>query len=148
MIFGAKVQSALFPLRHISPVGTLRTSSAVVDDGWSRYVSADFSVARMRIGESRKIEAEAWTSIEGKTGMRENRFTPLHIRLMLHYRCIAAPYAMHDPAHAGSPAVREFRCQLLELGLLVVANDEVGFGVTLEGERWCDRLCQLAGWIA
>lgn len=44
--------------------------------------------------------------------------SPLHIQLILHYHISPEPYAQHEPQHAKSLAVTEYRAQLLHHGLL------------------------------
>jgi hypothetical protein len=67
--------------------------------------------------------------------------TPLQIRMMLHYYCIAAPYAEDDPPHRSSPVVGAQRQDLIDLGLLESrAGCPSGFGCTERGVAYVEGL--------
>ncbi len=70
--------------------------------------------------------------------------TPLHIRMLLHYHSIGEPYAKHDPNHADSPAVWEYRGDLLRDGLIEAnACSGSGWGATPKGRAHVEALCSL-----
>jgi hypothetical protein len=67
--------------------------------------------------------------------------TPLQITMMLHYYAIAEPYALRQPEHADSPAVREQRIVLIGDDLLTREHDDVrGYRVTERGQAYIDAL--------
>lgn len=69
--------------------------------------------------------------------------TPLHITMLLHYHAIAEPYALRNPTHATSPAVREFREQLLKWDLIHEDDGPSGYRTTERGKTYIDGLCNL-----
>ncbi len=70
--------------------------------------------------------------------------TILQIQMMLHYYAIAEPYAMRDPAHANSQAVRQQRATLVTLGLIVSDNCPSGWRTTEAGDTYIQRLKDVA----
>jgi hypothetical protein len=69
--------------------------------------------------------------------------TNLQIKMLLHYRAIAEPYALHDPAHANSPAVLEQREWLVQAQMLRRTTDTIGYAVTERGAVWLDHVYDL-----
>jgi hypothetical protein len=70
--------------------------------------------------------------------------TPLQIRMMLHYYAISAPYAVDNPQHADSLAVREQRQRLINDEL--IEPDETsgsGFRATDRGDAYVEALCAM-----
>lgn len=67
--------------------------------------------------------------------------TPLQLTMMLHYYAIAEPYALRQPEHAGSAAVRDQRHELVMLELLrPVCGNASGYEVTDKGRAFVDAL--------
>ena len=66
--------------------------------------------------------------------------TPLQIRMAVHYWSSTAPYAEHDPDHAGSLAVRNQREGLVEAGLL--KHEGSGFRPTEALPVYIEALCR------
>lgn len=70
--------------------------------------------------------------------------TPLHIRMMLHYYAIATPYAEHDPFHASSIAVAEYRGHLIQSGLIEEdLKSPSGYRSTARGRAYVEALCDM-----
>lgn len=46
------------------------------------------------------------------------KVTPLHIMILLHYHCSAEAYAAGNHDHANSPAVQDFKVDLIRHGVL------------------------------
>lgn len=69
--------------------------------------------------------------------------TPLQIKMMLHYHHIAEPYALHEPEHANSSAVRTQRNELCSEGLLQKVDTEIGWKTTIRGNAYVDFLCAM-----
>jgi hypothetical protein len=69
------------------------------------------------------------------------KWTPLMLVMMLHYAIRTDPYAAHEPAHAGSIAVREQRAVLERRGMLE-RNLEGSFRATEKGRAFVDALCR------
>ena len=72
--------------------------------------------------------------------------TLLQVSMMLHYYAIAEPYAMRQPEHANSLAVRNQRLDLANAGLLEVIPDtddrhQVGWRCTEKGHAYVDAVC-------
>ena len=70
--------------------------------------------------------------------MSTERWTPLHIELMIHYHCSCAPII-----NADAPAVIEYTRHLLDDGLII--SDEVrasGYTSTTKGEAFVSLLCR------
>lgn len=73
------------------------------------------------------------------------RFTPLQVQMLLHYKCIAAPYAQYDRAHANSTAVAEQRDELIVWGYLMEeTGSHSGYRCTLAGANYVARILTLA----
>lgn len=69
------------------------------------------------------------------------RFTILHMRLMMHYHAIAEPYALRDPRHANSEAVREYRLNLIQWGMLETTSESPShYKTTKKGEAYTEAL--------
>jgi len=74
-----------------------------------------------------------------------DHFTVLHIQMLLHYHAIAEPYSVHNPEHANSQAVQQYRAQLLKWGYLLEANNSPsGYCPTMAGERYIKRIKEMA----
>lgn len=70
--------------------------------------------------------------------------TPLQITMMMHYYASAAPYALDDPTHANSPAVKSQREKLVNVGLLQECPDCLsGYRTTTRGDAYVDAICKL-----
>lgn len=69
--------------------------------------------------------------------------TPLQIVMMLHYYAIAEPYAMRQPEHATSPAVKEQRMALLHSDMLELDNSPSGYAVTPRGLAYIEALLEV-----
>lgn len=68
--------------------------------------------------------------------------TPLHIGLLLHHHCHCEPYSEHDPRHAESSAVSEYRKHLILEDLLTVdAQSGSGYMTTERGKALVQMLC-------
>lgn len=68
--------------------------------------------------------------------------TPLHIAILLHYHCVAEPYAKHDPEHANSRATTEYRSQLIGLDLIERDDTDVSmYHTTPKGKVLVEMLC-------
>lgn len=67
-------------------------------------------------------------------------FTVLHIQMLLHYHTVASPYAFNDPAHADSPAVQEYRRQMLKWKLIRPTNGAGMYTTTDTGAAIVERL--------
>ncbi len=64
--------------------------------------------------------------------------------ILLHHNGTSSQYAKHDPDHANSPAVQEYRDQLVSMGLLEVGEpsprDPVTFNITEKGRAYIQLL--------
>ena len=70
--------------------------------------------------------------------------TPIHVQMMLHYHCIAAPYAEHKPEHRYPTDVAKYRSELFALGLIIPANIEELVDIWLttdKGKAYVDAVC-------
>ena len=56
--------------------------------------------------------------------------TPLKMQMLLHYYAIAEPYALREPKHANSEAVKEQREELIYEGMLEAVEGYTGYIVT------------------
>jgi len=69
--------------------------------------------------------------------------TPLHIKLLLHHHCRCEPYSRHDPDHAESPAVSEYRSELILADILTIdSTSGSGYMTTERGKALVEMLCQ------
>jgi hypothetical protein len=67
----------------------------------------------------------------------KNKFTPLHIELILHYHCACNP-----PINQHTAAVCDFTMELEELGLIRHSADSgSGYRCTDKGNVFCEKLC-------
>jgi hypothetical protein len=67
----------------------------------------------------------------------KNKFTPLHIELILHYHCCCNLWPQHD-----APAVIEFTDDLLGMGLIVGDRESgSGYRTTERGGKFVEKLC-------
>lgn len=63
--------------------------------------------------------------------------TPLKMQMLLHYYAIAEPYAIRQPEHANSVAVREQTLELIHQELLIQDSlQESGYSVTEKGKAF------------
>jgi len=70
--------------------------------------------------------------------------TPLQITMMIHYHAINEPYAMRQPEHANSPAVREQTQDLADAGLIEPSTrSDSGWRSTAKGQAYIEALCNL-----
>lgn len=74
--------------------------------------------------------------------MIDRKHTPLELMIGLHYYCSPYPYAVHDQAHANSPAVNSIKDMMLGKGLLVDNGEgDAKAGPALK--TWIEAICSV-----
>lgn len=71
----------------------------------------------------------------------DNKFTPLHIELMLHYHCSCAKLD-----NADAPSVVEYTQQLSQMGLIEFCKDHElnrAWGSTDKGKAFVEVICNV-----